>query len=152
DQHFVTGEPASVFRQFGRLAEAAAVVEFHDQEIAEQRGITRVGRIAEEFLDPRPIVRAPGGLEPVARLVNIAADPGRVVPVFSSWSRVQTQIPIPEGASSTCRDSGRARPGPGRFRYGLGEARPRARAAVRGDAWEICRICRSPNRPRPSGP
>ena len=83
DQPFVTGEPPPVFRRFGCFPETAAVVEFHGQEVAEQHGITRFGRIAKEVFDPRPIARSPGGLEPIARLVDVAADLGRIEPVLS---------------------------------------------------------------------
>ena len=83
DQPFVTGEPPSVFRRFGRLPETAAVVELHGQEVTEPHGMTRVGRIAEEVFDPRPMARSPGGLEPIARLVDVTADLGRIEPVIS---------------------------------------------------------------------
>ena len=83
DQPFVPGEPPSIFRPIRILPEAAAVVELDGQEVAEQHGTTRVGRLAEEVFDQRPIARAPGGLEPVARLVDVAADLGRIEPVVS---------------------------------------------------------------------
>ena len=83
DQAFVPGEPTSILRRPGRLPEAAAVVELEAQEVSEQHGTVRVGRPAEELLDQRAAARAPGGLEPVARLVHIARDSGRIEPVIS---------------------------------------------------------------------
>ena len=37
DQSFVTGEPPPIFRRIGCFPENAAIVEFHGQEVAEER-------------------------------------------------------------------------------------------------------------------
>jgi hypothetical protein len=84
DQPVLRREPDSVFRWLGSLSEAAAVVELQGQEMTEQRRAARVGRTAQEVFDPRPIAGAPGGLEAVADLVDLAPDLGLIEPVLSA--------------------------------------------------------------------
>jgi hypothetical protein len=83
DQPFVLRESNLVFRGLGRLPETAATVELHGQEVTEQFRTARLGRTVEEVFEPRPIARAPGGLEPVAGRVDLAADLGPIEPVSS---------------------------------------------------------------------
>jgi hypothetical protein len=94
-------EPSSILKRSGRLSDAAAVVELEAQEVSEQHGRVRVGRPAEEVFDPRAVARTPGGLEPVARLVYIALDSGRIEPVISLRRYVHADCP----RSERCRSS-----------------------------------------------
>ncbi len=95
DQAFVPGEPTSILRRPGRLPEAAAVVELEVQEVSEQHGTVRVGRPAEEVFDQRAVARAPGGLEPVARLVHIARSGSNRAGYLACWY-VHADLPLRE--------------------------------------------------------
>ena len=79
----MAGEPTLILRRPRRLPKAAAVVELEAQEVSEQHGTVEVGRPAEEVFDQRAAAATPGGLEPVARLVHIARDSGRIKLVIS---------------------------------------------------------------------
>src|SRR5262249_2881858 len=80
----------------GKLPKTAAVVEVQRQKVAEQQRYERVGRRAQEFFNPRAIACSPGGLEPIACLVDITRDAGRLKPIISYCGRVHARLPCSE--------------------------------------------------------
>src|SRR5262249_14070071 len=78
DQSCVPGQPNAILRRLGRLPESAPIVKLDVQEVTEQPGTVRVRCTAQEVFDPWAIARAPGGLEPVTRRVDIGPDLGRI--------------------------------------------------------------------------
>jgi hypothetical protein len=80
----MTGEPMSILGLPGRLVNGVAVIELETQEVSEEHGSVRVGRPAEEVFDPRSVACAPGSLEAVARVIDIALDSCRILAMISS--------------------------------------------------------------------
>ncbi len=70
DLRGVIREARPILLRVRDLAGQAAVGQLQAEEVPEQSGPGRFGELVEDFLDPRPPARPPGGLEVVASRIR----------------------------------------------------------------------------------